>query len=198
MPLVGGQDACPPQPTYMRWIWIDKFIEFDSGKRACAVKNLTLAEEYLHDHFPGAPMMPNSLIIEGLAQTGGLLVGEVNAFEKKVILAKIQRAVFHFPALAGDTLTYTAVLEDLRDDGGMVSCTSHVADRLQGEAELVFAHLNDEGRPRTLFEPKNFVFTLKLLGVFDVAVGPDGQPIKEPPGLARLRASTGLADAAGA
>src|SRR5215475_9115694 len=102
----------------MRWIWIDKFIEFESGKRARAVKNLSLAEEHLHDHFPGSPMMPNSLIIEGLAQTGGLLVGEYNAFEKKVILAKIPKAEFHFQAVPGDTLTYTAVLDAIGDDGG--------------------------------------------------------------------------------
>jgi 3-hydroxyacyl-[acyl-carrier-protein] dehydratase len=177
----------------MRWIWIDKFIEFESGKRARAIKNLSLAEEHLHDHFPGAPMMPNSLIIEGLAQTGGLLVGEVHAFEKKVILAKIPKATFHFPAVPGDTLVYTAVIEDVRDDGGVVSCTSHVGDRLQGEAELFFAHLAEDGRSRTLFEPKNFVFTLKLLGVFDVGSGPDGRPIAEPPGLARLRAGNGVA-----
>lgn len=175
----------------MRWIWIDRFLEFESGKRARAVKNLTLAEEHLHDHFFGAPMMPNSLITEGLAQTGGLLVGEYNAFEKKVILAKIPKMTFHFAAVPGDTLVYTAVLEDIRDDGGMVSCTSHVGDRLQAEGEIVFAHLSDEGQPRTLFEPKNFVFTLKLLGIFDVA-GADGQPL-EPPGLAKLRASVDAA-----
>ncbi|MBI2825774.1 MAG: beta-hydroxyacyl-ACP dehydratase [Planctomycetia bacterium] len=173
----------------MRWIWIDKFIEFESGRRARAVKNLSLAEEHLHDHFPGAPMMPNSLITEGLAQTGGLLVGEYHAFEKKVILAKIPKAVFHFQAVPGDTLVYTAELLDISDDGGMVSGTSHVGDRLQAEMELVFAHLSDVGRARTLFEPKNFVFTLKLLGVFDVGSGRDGEPIPEPPGLARMRAN---------
>jgi len=173
----------------MRWIWIDKFIEFESGCRARAVKNLSLAEEHLHDHFYGAPMMPNSLIIEGLAQTGGLLVGEYNSFEKKVILAKIQKAVFHFPALPGDTLVYSVTLQDIRADGGMISGTSHVGDRLQGEVELVFAHLSDEGRQRTLFEPKNFVFTLKLLGVFDVGSGSGGQALAEPPGLSRMRAA---------
>jgi len=69
----------------MRWIWIDKFVEFESGKRAVALKNVTLAEEHLHDHFPGAPVMPNSLVIEGIAQTGGLLVGEHSGFEERVI-----------------------------------------------------------------------------------------------------------------
>ena len=57
----------------MRWIWIDRFVEFESGRRAVAIKNVSLAEEHLHDHFPGYPIMPNSLITEGLAQTGGLL-----------------------------------------------------------------------------------------------------------------------------
>lgn len=175
----------------MRWIWIDKFIEFESGKRARAIKNLSLAEEHLHDHFPGYPCMPNSLILEGVAQTGGLLVGEHNRFEEKVILAKVPKAQFHFPAVPGDTLVYTAVIEYIKDDGAMVNATSYVGDRLQAEMEIVFAHLGDGDRARTLFEPKNFVFTMKLLGVFDVGRATDGTKLQEPPGLASLRASGG-------
>ena len=68
----------------MRWYWIDRFIEFESGRRAKAVKNITLAEDHLHDHFPFFPLMPNSLIIEGVAQTGGLLVCESTGFQEKV------------------------------------------------------------------------------------------------------------------
>ena len=67
----------------MRWIWIDKFLEFRSGQFARAIKNLTLAEEHLHDHFPGYPVMPASLIIEGLAQTGGILVGEAGGSRRR-------------------------------------------------------------------------------------------------------------------
>ena len=59
-------------------------------------------------------------------------------------------------------------------DGGRVSATSHVGDRLQAEMEIVFAHLRDDGRRKSLFEPKNFVFTMKLLGVFDVGRTADG------------------------
>lgn len=172
----------------MRWIWIDKFIEFESGKRARAIKNVSLAEEHLHDHFPGSPVMPNSLITEGLAQTGGLLVGEVNAFEEKVVLAKIPKAVYHFPAVPGDQLIYTAVLDDISADGARVTATSHVGDRLQAEMEIVFAHLQDDVA-KSLFEPKNFVFTMKLLGVFDVGKASDGSRLKEPPGLTRLKES---------
>ncbi len=65
----------------MRWIWIDTFVEFVSGQRASAVKNVTLAEEYFQDHFPGDPVMPPSLMIEGMAQTAGILVGEARGFK---------------------------------------------------------------------------------------------------------------------
>ncbi len=172
----------------MRWIWIDRFIEFESGRRAKAIKNVTLAEDHLHDHFYGYPVMPNSLITEGLAQTGGILVGEHGNFEEKVILAKISRARFEFAARPGDTLVYTAEIQDIRKDGAVVSATSHVGDRLQAQAELMFAHLDQGIGGKTLFEPKNFVFTMKLLGVFDVGRQSDGSPVTQPPGLRKWRA----------
>ena len=73
----------------MRWFWIDRFTEFQSGQTATAIKNVTLAEEHLHDHFPGFPVMPASLMLEGMAQTGGILLGEKHHFEHIVILAKV-------------------------------------------------------------------------------------------------------------
>ena len=79
----------------MRWIWIDKFTEFTSRKSATAIKNVSLAEEHLHDLYPAFPIVPHSLIVEGMAQTAGILVGEARDFEEKVILAKIGRATFH-------------------------------------------------------------------------------------------------------
>src|SRR5262252_4840324 len=101
----------------MRWIWIDRFLEFTSGESARAVKNLSLAEEYFADHFPGYPVMPGSLILEGLAQTGGILVGEVNDFREKVVLAKIPWARFRREVLAGEQLVYQADLLHLRPEG---------------------------------------------------------------------------------
>lgn len=173
----------------MRWIWIDRFIEFESGRTARAVKNVSLAEEHLHDHFYGYPMMPNSLILEGLAQTGGILVGEHSNFEAKVVLAKVPKVQFHFPALPGDTLVYTTHVDNISSGGARVNATSHVGDRLQAEAEIMFAHLTEE-QAGDLFDQKNFVFTMRLLGVFDVGRGAGGLP--DPPGLAAYRASGNL------
>lgn len=148
----------------MRWIWIDRFTEFVSGSHATAVKNITLAEDHLHDHFPGFPVMPASLIVEGLAQTGGILLGEVHQFNHVVILAKIPRMTFHGWAVPGDTLTYSAKLIDARDEGGLVEVQAKVADRLVADGEIFFAHVDDAQG----IDQKNFVFSMRLLGVMDV------------------------------
>src|SRR2546423_2285558 len=116
----------------MRWIWIDRFLDFESGKSARAVKNLSLAEDYFADHFPGFPVMPAPLILEGLAQTGGILVGEANRYEKNVVLAKMT-AKFHREAVPGEQLTYTATLLDLNDAGARVTGTAHSGGELVAE-----------------------------------------------------------------
>ena len=117
----------------MKWHWIDRFVEFRSGHYAKAVKAVTLAEDHMHDHFPGVPMMPGSLVIEGIAQTGGLLVHEYNQYAERVVLAKIAKAEFHCHAVPGDVLTYTATLDQLAESGALVTATSHIGDRLQAE-----------------------------------------------------------------
>src|SRR5262249_4654939 len=114
----------------MRWIWIDRFVEFQPGKAAKATKMLSLAEDYFADHFPGYPVMPGALILEGLAQTGGILVGEVNEFREKVVLAKISRATFHRDAVAGDELVYDVELQNLRDEGATIAGRVTVGEAL--------------------------------------------------------------------
>jgi 3-hydroxyacyl-[acyl-carrier-protein] dehydratase len=158
----------------MRWIWIDRFIEFESGSHATAVKNITLAEEHLHDHFPGFPVMPGSLILEGMAQTGGILLGETHQFQHVVILAKVPKLTFYSWACPGDTLVYTAHLREARHEGGFVDCQAHVGDRLVAESQIVFAHLDTSAEKFAGIDQKNFVFSMNLLGVLDVGRAGDG------------------------
>src|SRR5919107_4792587 len=105
----------------MRWIWIDKFVEFTSKVSATAVKNVTLAEEHLHDLYPDFPVVPHSLIVEGMAQTAGILVGEARDFKEKVILAKVGRATFHRLVRPGDTTVFPATIDQLSEQGASVS-----------------------------------------------------------------------------
>ena len=164
----------------MRWFWIDRFDEFVRGRRATAVKNVSLAEEHLHDHFPGAALMPNSLIVEGMAQTAGLLVADAIEYNRRVVLAKVAAAEFHFDAVPGDSIRFEADVLDLRPAGSLTKVRSTVGDRLQGEAELFFAHLEPgEGVP-TLFEPAELLRWLDLMHIYDVGRDEAGQPLARP------------------
>ena len=152
----------------MRWIWIDTFVDFVSGQRASAVKNVTLAEEYLHDHFPGYPVMPPSLMIEGMAQTAGILVGEAVGFAENVILAKIRTAEFQDYAVPGDQLRYDAVIDLLDERAAVTSGTVLNNGRPMGRVDLLFSYMNQAERPIGMPD-HNFVFTdqfMNLLRVF--------------------------------
>lgn len=164
----------------MRWYWIDRFVEFVAGERAVATKNVAATEEQLDEHLPGFPFMPAPFIIEGMAQTGGLLVSQVNDFKERVVLAKVAKADFKSLARPGDTLTYTATLQNLQGMGAMVSGVSRIGDEVQAEIELFFAHLDDRFEGVELFRPADFSRMLRTLGLFDVGRHPDGSPIQVP------------------
>jgi len=142
----------------MRWIWIDKFVEFQSGKSAVAVKNVTLAEEHLHDHFPGFAVMPESLMIEAMAQTSGMLVGEAKNFKEKVILAKVKKAVFFDYVKPGDTLKLAAKIESIAPEAASTSGKITCGDKLVAEIDLMFSHI-DKNLAGKEFPEENFVFT---------------------------------------
>ena len=152
----------------MRWVWIDRFLEFESRKKAVALKNLSMAEDVYAEHFPGYPVMPASLMLEGLAQTGGILVGEANDFREKVVLAKINKARFLREVFAGEVLTLTAEIDCLREEGAQITGRIHVGQELIAEAEIFFAHL-DQARSGAIFGDRNFVFTGELKNLLGLA-----------------------------
>lgn len=158
----------------MRWMWIDRIVTLEPGRRLVAVKNVSLAEEHLHDHFPAddlrgdpaLPVMPASLIIEGMAQTAGILVGHAGGFKEKVILAKIGKAEISRDAGPGMTIRYTATLERIDTLGasttGMVELLDHAAASPAyaeiGRIDLMFSHI-DRNMAGTEFPEHNFVFS---------------------------------------
>jgi 3-hydroxyacyl-[acyl-carrier-protein] dehydratase len=102
--------------------------------------------------------MPAALILEGLAQTGGILVGEANNFQEKVVLAKVPRVIFHREMLAGEQLVYEAEILHIRPEGASVQARVRVGEEVTAEAEIFFAHL-DQSRSKQLFGEHNFVFS---------------------------------------
>jgi len=166
----------------MRWFWLDRFTEFTSGVRATGVKAVALSEEYLHDHWPGYPVMPNSLIAEGMAQTSGLLVSEIYRFNELVVLAKFAKCTFEGEVRPGDVISYRADIVQAKDAGASANVTAHVGDRRQAEAEIFFARLSadtvDGTAGRRLFDPAHLLHWLRLVGVFDVGRRPDGTRLR--------------------
>lgn len=142
----------------MRWLWIDRFTEFTSGVSATAVKNVSLAEEHLHDLYPAFPIVPHSLIVEGMAQTAGILVGEARAFSEKVILAKIGKASFHRLVRPGETITYSAKIDQLSEAGASIIGAVTVDGSAVAEIEMMFSHI-DQNMAGLNFPEHNFVFT---------------------------------------
>lgn len=102
--------------------------------------------------------MPATLIIEGMAQTAGILVGDARGFRENVILAKIRRAEFDDFALPGDLLRYDAVLETI--DARAAATTGVVSKngKPMGKVDLMFSHVNQAGKQPELPD-HNFVFT---------------------------------------
>ncbi len=169
----------------MRWFWIDRFNEFVRGKQATAVKNVSLAEEHLHDHFPGAALMPNSLVVEGMAQTAGLLVADALEFNRRVVLAKVAKAEFEYDAVPGDSILFRATILELKPTGSLASVESVIVnekgkERPQGKAELFFAHLEPgEGVPK-LFEPEELLKWLDHMHIYDIGRDEAGNPLSRP------------------
>jgi 3-hydroxyacyl-[acyl-carrier-protein] dehydratase len=153
----------------MRWMWIDRIVEHAPGERMVAVKGVSLSEGHLYDHFPGAdgrkamPVMPATLILEGCAQTGGLLAGHAERFKQKVLLAKIARANLDREAAPGQALRYTANLMRLDDFGAHTTIDIDLFPEPGGEpvrigsAEIVFSHA-DQNRSGLELPEENFVF----------------------------------------
>jgi 3-hydroxyacyl-[acyl-carrier-protein] dehydratase len=77
----------------MRFVLIDRILEVKTGQSLVAVKNLSLAEEYLADHFPGFPVMPGVLMLEALTQAGAWLVRDMEDFAHSVVLLKQARTI---------------------------------------------------------------------------------------------------------
>ncbi len=151
----------------MRWIWIDRFLEFEPRKRAVAVKNVSLAEEHLHDHWEPYPIMPASLMIEGMAQTAGILVGQARDFTEKVILAKITKAQFDDIVTPGDQITYQAEIEHLADEAASTRGVVLKNGKQIGQVDMLFSHI-DQNLAGMEFPEENFVFT----GQFERLVAP--------------------------
>ncbi len=163
----------------MRWYWVDRFTEFVSGSHASGIKNVALDQEVLDGYCGVYPFFPPTLMIEGLAQLGGILVSEHFDWDKRVVLAKVGSAKFHHAALPGDQLRYRVQMEGTQSHGASISGVVHRDQELVAEIDLMFAFL-EEGRfaEGSLFADGDLESMLRIMNLFNVGIDAQGNPLR--------------------
>ena len=120
---------------------VDRVIEHDPGNKAVAIKNVTLNEPQFQGHFPERPIMPGVLIVESIAQVGGLIVTQMPDLPSGLfVFAGIDNVKFRRPVVPGDQLIITCQLLSIkRKRFGKVKGEAHVEGKLVCSGELMFS-----------------------------------------------------------
>ena len=127
-------------PHRYPFLLVDKIVEFDREKGTITgKKNLTINEAFFQGHFPQTPLMPGVLILEAMAQTGGILVHVEGSQNRVAVLLGVKEAKFRKPVKPGDVLILKAKLLHLSSKGGRVAAQAFVENVLVAEAEMAFA-----------------------------------------------------------
>jgi 3-hydroxyacyl-[acyl-carrier-protein] dehydratase len=125
-------------PHRYPFLMIDRVIEVERMKRIVAIKNVTVNEPWFHGHFPGHPLMPGVLIIEAMAQAGGvlLLLDVPDRESKLVVFTGIDGAKFRRPVVPGDTVRFEVTVAQWRTRVGKMDGVAYVDDKKVCEATL--------------------------------------------------------------
>jgi len=126
-------------PHRYPFLLIDRILEIQPGKRVVGVKNVTINESFFQGHFPGHPIMPGVLVIEAMAQVGGVLLMrtvDASAEKKLFYFTGIDRAKFRRPVIPGDQVRFEVEILQLRRRNCRMLGRAYVGDKLAAEAEL--------------------------------------------------------------
>lgn len=131
------QRILPHRPPFLL---VDRIIELDPLKSATGIKNVTMMEPHFQGHFPGSPIMPGVLILEAMAQVGGIamLYPEENR-GKLALFGAMENIKFKRQVVPGDQLIMKAELIKIRGSFGKLKAHAYVEDQLTAQAEFTFA-----------------------------------------------------------
>ncbi len=126
----------------MRYILLDRISEL-TPEKAVGVKCVSLSDDLFVDHFPGHPIMPGAMILESMAQIGGVLVEAImrdrGRTDVHALLVQADRLKFRKMVRPGDSIRVEAQNASVKDEGGRVTTTAKVDGKLVAEGELTFA-----------------------------------------------------------
>lgn len=136
-------------PHRYPFLLVDKIIHLDMDNKVIGVKSVTVNEPFFVGHFPGQPIMPGVLILEAMAQTGGILL--LNSFpnpeEKLVYFMQINNAKFRKPVVPGDQLFMEVELTQKKSKVVMMAARAYVNDVLVAEAEFMAGIVDKDKKP---------------------------------------------------
>lgn len=175
-------------PDAVRYVLLDRITSLRPPESATGIKCVSLADDVFVDHFPGHPVMPGALIVEALAQLGGVLLEacmrQRGRNDLHALLVMIDRARFRQMVRPGDRLELSAHTLRVNEDGGRVKAVAAMEGRTAAEAELGFAFAQVK-HPR-LIDRRQQVLNIWLTGsseeVGDESGGQASQPDEPPPG----------------
>jgi beta-hydroxyacyl-ACP dehydratase FabZ len=140
------QKILPHRPPFLL---VDRIIEIDPGKRVVGLKNVSMNEPHFVGHFPNFPVMPGVLIVEAMAQTGGILAlgdGEDHS-DKLVFFASIEKARFRRPVVPGDQLRMEVEVLSKRSTFIRMEGKAYVEGELAAEAIMICAITKRQAEP---------------------------------------------------
>jgi beta-hydroxyacyl-ACP dehydratase FabZ len=127
-------------PHRYTFLLVDRILEMEPGKRVTALKNVTYNEPFFQGHFPAVPIMPGVLIVEAMAQAGGVLVfasAPETAARNRIYFMAIDKVRFRRPVVPGDQLIFEVEVLRQRSKAVKLAATAKVDEQLVAEAELM-------------------------------------------------------------
>ena len=127
-------------PHRYPFLLVDRILELEPGQRAVGLKNVTANEPFFQGHFPQRAIMPGVLIIEAMAQVGGVMILVMDEHRGKMAyLGTVDGVKFRRPVVPGDTLEMHTEMRRIRGNMGRVHCSARVGGQEVAEAEIMFA-----------------------------------------------------------
>jgi beta-hydroxyacyl-ACP dehydratase FabZ len=132
-------------PHRFPMLLVDRVLEIVGDTRAVGIKNVTNNDIFFQGHYPGMPIMPGVLIVEALAQLGGILLSQkLEHTGKLAVLLSMDKVKMRNPVVPGDQLLLEAIAVRVKSRTGHVRCRAFVGDKVAAEADIKFMLVDAE------------------------------------------------------